>query len=46
VRPRLLNKFILTSVIALFIYGFYYWLVYYSGITLDDFPFIPDLPKV
>lgn len=45
-RPRLVNKFILTSVIALFVYGFYYWLVFYSGITLDDFPFIPDLPKV
>ncbi len=46
VRPRLAGKFLQTTVIALFVYGFYYWLVYYSGISLDDFPFMPDLPKV
>ncbi len=46
VRPRLFNKFVLTTVIALIVYGFYYWLVYYSGVTLDDFPFMPELPKV
>lgn len=46
VRPRLVGKFAKTTVIALFVYGFYYWLVYYSGVSLDDFPFMPDLPKV
>jgi len=46
VRPRLVGKFAMTTVIALFVYGFYYWLVYYSGVSLDDFPFVPELPKV
>ena len=46
VRPRLVVKFVQTTIISLFIYAFYYWLVYYSGISLDDFPFTPDLPKV
>jgi predicted secreted protein len=41
VRPRLRAKFVQTTIIALFVYGFYYWLVYYSGLTLDDIPWLP-----
>ena len=46
VRPRLVRKFIQTTIIAGFVYAFYYWLVTYSGVSLDDYPFMPKLPQV
>ena len=46
VKLRMKEKFVQTTLVALVFYGFYYWLVYYSGFKLDDLPFMPAMPKV
>jgi predicted secreted protein len=46
VRVNMWRKFVITTVVALFFYGFYYWLTIHSGVSLDDLPFMPELPKV
>jgi len=43
---RMWPKFIQTTVIAMFVYAFYYWLVYRSGFNIDDVPFLPRPPAV
>lgn len=43
VRVNMWRKFVLTTIVALIVYGFYYWLVTYSGLRLDDIPFLPRM---
>lgn len=31
-----------TTIVAAIIVGFLYWLITYSGLTLADYPFMPD----
>ncbi|WP_349360790.1 DUF1467 family protein [Stappia sp.] len=41
VRPHLLKKALLTTLIAAVCFAAFYWLRVHSGITLDDLPFKP-----
>ena len=40
------RKFVVTTIVTLFVYAFYYWLMYYSGLTLEDVPFLPRMPSI
>jgi predicted secreted protein len=42
VEPMMLKKVIATTLISAGCFIFLYWLIEYSGITLDDFPFMPN----
>lgn len=42
VRAQLPFKIGLTTLVASVIFGLFYYLVAYSGIGLDDIPFLPD----
>ncbi|GAK44552.1 conserved protein [Tepidicaulis marinus] len=46
VRPLLLRKVIATTIAAAVIYLAVHWLLYYSGMTLDDIPFFPKFEPV
>jgi predicted secreted protein len=46
VRVNMWRKFVITTLVALVVYGLYYWLTIHSGFSLDDIPFMPELPKV
>ncbi|MBA5776513.1 DUF1467 family protein [Stappia sp. F7233] len=37
-HPRLLQKAIITTIVAGVVFAIFYWLKEYSGLTLDDFP--------
>lgn len=41
-QPRVGRNVLRTTIVAAIIVGFVYWLVTYSGLTLDDYPFMPD----
>lgn len=41
VAPKLLPKFIATTVIATIVFAIIYWLVEGGVVTLDDIPFLP-----
>lgn len=41
-NPRILRNVIRTTIVSAIITGFIYWLINYSGLTLADYPFMPD----
>jgi predicted secreted protein len=46
VRPLLLRKAAATTVISAAIVGLIYWLVTFSGLTIDTIPVLSDLGRV
>ena len=44
-NPNLRRKLVITTLVAAVVYGFYYWLVNMSGLSLDDIPWLPT-PRV
>jgi predicted secreted protein len=45
-QVNILRKFAVTTLVSLVAYGFYYWLMYYSDLTLLDLPFLPRIPDM
>lgn len=41
-NARIGRNVLRTTIVASIIVGFVYWLVTYSGLTLADYPFMPD----
>lgn len=37
-KPLLIRKAIITTIVAGIVFAAFYWLRFYSGLTLDDFP--------
>lgn len=45
VRPLLLRKAVVTTVVALVVVGVIYWLVEMSGLSIDAIPILSDLGR-
>lgn len=46
IKPLLMRKVAATTVISAVIVALIYWLVTFSGLTLDDVPILSDLGRV
>lgn len=46
VRVNMWRKFMVTTVVTMVVYAFYYWLVNISGFSIDDIPFLPRMERV
>ena len=46
VRVNMKQKFLVTTLVTLVVYSFYYWLVNYSGFSIDDIPFLPRIERI
>jgi predicted secreted protein len=46
VRVNMKQKFLVTTLVTMVVYGFYYWLVNYSGFSIDDIPFLPRIDRI
>lgn len=46
VAPRILSKFIMTTIVATIVFAFIYSVIVYRIIELDDIPFLPRFDPV
>ncbi|MEJ8574642.1 DUF1467 family protein [Microbaculum marinum] len=44
-RPMLVRKLVATTLIAAVIFGVFYGIVMWGGLTLDDIPLLPDFSR-